>query len=339
MKRFIIAAAVCTVIMGCEKNTGKEDSVDVPLTITVSDNGFSMEDGTYSNSRTFSAGDRIGLFALMNGEILEGFNNICLTASGTGDAIVWQAADPEMLFPSGAEYYAYWPYQETLPASVDLTASDAAGFFSMISEAWPVASDQSGDGFDSSDLLIGMAAPADNSLSLGMSHAMGLVEISLPGTFYTFTNTDYDIPDYSLSGLRISFDSKIPKSKNGRFLLVVEPGAFSIPCTYSGESKTYDGNAEAGKCTSFSEGEPTVIEHNLQIGDFFLADGNLLSKDAPASEVGSANVIGLVCQIDPERIGNGEKEWSLRPGVPEMVDTPAGIRTTRQEITRGMNPK
>ena len=92
MKRFIIAAAVCTVIMGCEKNTGKEeDSVDIPLTITVSDNGFSMEDGTYSNNRAFSAGDRIGLFALMNGEILDGFNNICLTASGTGDAIVWQA--------------------------------------------------------------------------------------------------------------------------------------------------------------------------------------------------------------------------------------------------------
>ena len=66
-----------------------------------------------------------------------------------------------------------------------------------------------------------------------MSHAMGLVEISLPGTFYTFTNTDYDIPDYSLSGLRISFDSKIPKSKNGRLLLVVEPGAFSIPSTIS----------------------------------------------------------------------------------------------------------
>ena len=51
----------------------KEDSVDIPLTITVSDNGFSMEDGTYSNNRAFSAGDRIGLFALMNGEILDGF--------------------------------------------------------------------------------------------------------------------------------------------------------------------------------------------------------------------------------------------------------------------------
>ena len=96
MRKFIIAAAVCAVIMGCEKNTGKEeDSVDIPLTITVSDNGFSMEDGTYSNSRAFSAGDRIGLFALMNGEILEGFNNICLTASGTSDAIVWQAADSD----------------------------------------------------------------------------------------------------------------------------------------------------------------------------------------------------------------------------------------------------
>ena len=45
MRKFIIAAAVCAVIMGCEKNTGKEeDSVDIPLTITVSDNGFSMED-------------------------------------------------------------------------------------------------------------------------------------------------------------------------------------------------------------------------------------------------------------------------------------------------------
>ena len=34
---------------------------------------------------------------------------------------------------------------------------------------------------------------------------------------------------------------------------------------------------------------------------FFLADGRLLSKDAPADEVASSDVIGVVYQIDPER--------------------------------------
>ena len=39
-----------------------------------------------------------------------------------------------------------------------------------------------------------------------------------------------------------------------------------------------------------------------------LADGSLLSKDAPASEVSAAHVLGVVCQYNPDRIGEGEKE-------------------------------
>lgn len=309
MKKFIIvAAAVCAVIIGCDRNNNGPDSSEDTLSIvTVNDNGFTMADGSSAHGRTFATGDRIGLFAVSDGEVVEGYYNLCLTASGS-EPLTWQASDPEMTFPSNAVYYAYWPYTETLPSSVDITASDAEGFFSMISGAWTVSENQSGEGYDSSDLLVGMAEIEDNAtLNFNMSHTMGLVEIGLPGTVYTFTNTDYDIPDYSPTGTEISFDSPVPRSKSGKYLILVRPGQFSIECTYNGEPKEFSGEATAGNCTSFSEGTGSVIEHNLQIGDFFLADGNLLSKDAPASEVAAAHVIGIVSTIDPERIGEGEK--------------------------------
>ena len=53
------------------------------------------------------------------------------------------------------------------------------------------------------------------------------------------------------------------------------------------------------------EGE---IKHLLQVGDFFLSDGRLLSKDADASVVKAADVVGIVFNINPDRIGDDEKQ-------------------------------
>ena len=52
----------------------------------------------------------------------------------------------------------------------------------------------------------------------------------------------------------------------------------------------------------------TIRNYILQVGDFFLADGNLLPNYAEAYDVQTANVVGIGFQTDPSRIGQAEKD-------------------------------
>ena len=52
----------------------------------------------------------------------------------------------------------------------------------------------------------------------------------------------------------------------------------------------------------------TIRNYILQVGDFFLADGNLMPNYAEADEVRTVNVVGIVFQTDPSRIGQAEKD-------------------------------
>lgn len=291
------------VIAGCEKNG--QESVLVPLTVSVSDDGFLSSDGAAVYPAEFSDGDAIGLFAVENGAVVETVDNLCLTASSNGGAIVWSSSDSVMTFPENAVYYAYYPYQENFGASVDPSATTASEFFADFIAGWNLPDDQS-NGFADYDLSVGTASPSSGRLDFEMSHAMGLVAIELPGKAYRFTNTDYQIPDYFLSALPV-FNDFVPYSHDGCYLYIVKPGDFSLS-GIAGEEWSFDGSISAGAYMLHSEGETEIIEHQLQIGDFFLADGSLLSKDAPASEVAAANVIGIVCQYNPERIAEGERE-------------------------------
>ena len=65
---------------------------------------------------------------------------------------------------------------------------------------------------------------------------------------------------------------------------------------------------EAGSYKVYKvDGGRVEKNHTLQVGDYFLADGNLLSKDAAAEMVAQAEVAGIVFQTAPSRIGEGEK--------------------------------
>ena len=72
----------------------------------------------------------------------------------------------------------------------------------------------------------------------------------------------------------------------------------SAPHPIKGEYKRYkvDGAVE------------TIRNYILQVGDFFLADGNLMPNYAEADEVRTVNVVGIVFQTDPSRIGQAEKD-------------------------------
>lgn len=296
--------AVAAVLSGCEEKVTRLP--DVPLTMTFSDFGYVAEDGSAAYRTEFSEGDRIGLFAVENGTVVENIDNLCLTASLDGEELIWRPADASMLFPQEAVYYAYYPYQEDFSSPVNVEAVTAEEFFAGFISSWTLPADQSGATFRTSDLMIGVSSAESSSLDVTLSHAMGLVAIELPGKAYRFTNTDYQIPDYFLSALPV-FNDFVPYSHDGCYLYIVKPGDFSLS-GIAGEEWSFDGSISAGAYMLHSEGETEIIEHQLQIGDFFLADGSLLSKDAPASEVAAANVIGIVCQYNPERIAEGERE-------------------------------
>ena len=274
------------------------------MTIHASDAGFVAEDWTTAYPKTFSEGDKIGLFAVKDDGTVE--SNICLTATVAGSGLEWVASDTSMKYPTAAYYYAYYPYDEGFDAAVN-QAQEAEGFFSEYISAWSVPEDQS-EGYAAYDLLIcGPATIESGVLELEMSHAMSLAVIELPWKLYRFTNTDFQIPDYMLTGEPV-FDDFVPYEADGKYLCLVKPGAFSFSGDAAGKPWGFEGNISSGSYVFHSEGESEIIEHQLQIGDFFLADGTLLSKDAPASEVGAAHVIGIVCQYDPERIAEGERE-------------------------------
>ena len=270
----LIMIPAILVIAGCEKNG--QESVLVPLTVSVSDDGFLSSDGAAVYPAEFSDGDAIGLFAVENGTVLEAVDNLRLTASSNGGSIVWSSSDSVMTFPENAVYYAYYPYQENFGASVDPSATTASEFFADFIAGWNLPDDQS-NGFADYDLSVGTASPSSGRLDFEMSHAMGLVKISLPEKTYRFTNTDRQIPDYSLSG-NVVFNDFKPWTDGNFYIYLIMPGNFSLSGSYGDTPWQQDGEAIADNCVTIDYGEPEVIEHLLQDGVVCLADGFLISK-------------------------------------------------------------
>lgn len=318
---FLLSLPLCLFMAACEHeivNDGEKPVGDLSsVRISVSDAGFApagKEDGQDVYSRDFKAGDKIGVFAVLDGALVEGQSNMCFTAADNGNGgIVWTAEGSVGAFFSEAVYFAYYPYAEGLSATFDLEAADAAAFFSeMISSFVPEKDQCKLSAFDASDLMVGSAGIANgNTVAFRMEHAMSLVVIELPVEYYSFDNTDYDIPDYVLAGsYNAVFDGFSPYSEDGYVFRYIVDGDESVSLSGSyvgsdGQARSWneDVGPQEGKYTAVVvDGGVNPISHTLSPGDFFLADGRLLSKDASAGEVAAADVIGIVFQIDPERI-------------------------------------
>ena len=319
---FLLSLPFCLFMAACEHEIGRdgEDSVGdlSSIRISVSDAGFApaaQEDGEAVYSRDFKVGDKIGVFAVMNGVMVEGQSNMCFTASDNGNGgIVWTTEDlDEGAFFSEAVYFAYYPYMEGLSATLDPESADAGQFFSEMISSFIPEKEQSGiSAFDASDLMIGSGLISNgNTVAFVMEHAMSMVVIELPTEYYSFDNTDYEIPDYVIGGFKDAvFDGFTPYSEEGHvFKYIVNSGvSVSVAGSYvddGGQTCSWDEEVMPGQgkySKVLVDGGVNPISHTLSPGDFFLADGRLLSKDASAGEVAAADVIGVVFQINPERM-------------------------------------
>lgn len=331
MKQYILvrtALFLSLIISGISCSQIEEDILEnssAQLVINVSDSGMINSDIPQSRAvdkdytTTFTQGDRMGLFAVKDGSLIEGMQNLMMTYNGTG----WTPKTP-LLYDeeesTGITYYAYYPYKEGLENNVNLNGED---FFATIVSEWETGNDQSTqEKYSAFDLMTSGATSVTNvngrhSLLFNLVHRMGLLVIKLPSTEYEFidnegnpvSNVNYAPEPYIISPSDVKFyigsvneDNRLNPSKvDGNFyhLMINPQKAKNVIGQFNGRQYTVETtNVSAGKYKRFLvDGGLRVYQHFLQVGDYYCADGNIVSKEKAAPE----DCIGIVCYVGETR--------------------------------------
>lgn len=293
----------------------EEDESRSPLAVQVLDAGYTPAPGEPASTRatdtnyktTFTASDRIGLYAVKNGAIITGYDNLCLTLTDDGNGnLSWSGA--AYYEGTDAQYFAYYPYQSDMIGKVNAASMDANGFFDPLVRGWTPATDQSTHAkYTAQDLMIGrgtvLGSSSAPSLSLTLTHKMVLAVIKTPTTKYTLSTDTYYT--WLASAPDLTFNGFAPWAmETGVYRYLVKPAAST---QYSGSYSNAMGNMQeflfspnttAGICATFTVdgGLSTEIEksYTLQTGDFYMKDGSLVDKDATLTEDQKAACIGIV---------------------------------------------
>ncbi len=280
--------------------------------INVTDSGVQSDAQTKAATdkdyiTTFVNNDKIGLYAVKDGAIVEGFNNVCITFNGTN----WTSTAGALEYTAaleGASFYAYYPYQSTNPA---FAAANATPFAGMAS-SWVIGADQSGDNFTKYDLMTSVAASAvkaakgnDYTLSFSLKHEMAMVVVKLPATSYNLkTVAEVSLGVYSIPTSGVSFSIGGTETKpyyeatEGKYRMLIKP-ATTTTLSGSFNSKNFSQAGVEVAAANYQEytvdgGASTASDYTLQVGDFYCKDGSLIAKGTALSEAQKANVIGVV---------------------------------------------
>lgn len=284
------------------------------LTVTARADGFASTDGTPQTrasendyTTTFTNGDQIGVFAVKGGNVISDCKNVQLTYDGEkwNGNVIYKYAD--------ATYFAYYPYTADMD---DKTSVDkiVEAFNTTVSGT----TDQSTyANYTACDLMTASgdaASVSGKSLSFTFSHAMSLIEISLPVQKYK-TSEAADAYEYSAPVFNPTF-SLAPNSGsattitpyymgNGIYRYIVPAGASGA--TVSGAFNTADGKTiEYSKSSlPLSAGnykrlnvtyEGTTVVRALVVGDFYYSDGSIFPcpPDGEDITVPSEGCIGVV---------------------------------------------
>ena len=291
-------------------------SGDREFIINVHDMG--MENGESSVSRaitdmnyntTFEIGDCIGLVAVKDNSILSEVNNLKVELTREGWLPVTELQYDGTL--KEATYYAYFPYREDL--SINSVETD--DFFASTVAGWNIGKDQSTrKNFADSDLMTSSGShvykgdKGEFLIQLNMAHRMSLAVISLPGTEYKFTNPELQGTTYAIkpSGDVAFYTEEIANDKeikpyradDGSYRMLVKPVEKPDIVGVLGDNK-YEVNSSiaAGKYKRFMvDGGNVVKDYELKVGDYFCADGNLVSRDCKPEELPD-NCIGIVYYV------------------------------------------
>lgn len=346
----LFLAGTTAILASCTQNEELDGGADATgaFQISVSDNGFRNTDGSTravenGYATKFVDGDAIGVFGVKGTAVVSDINNRKFTMQDgawelDGNPIEYKSSEFK-----GMKFFAYYPYDE----SVAFNPADEDPFADYVSN-WKVGNDQSEENYTSYDLMTSLGEAQGERLkgkvSFVMEHRMALAVLNKPEVTYDFTNegvADYvlkaDFKSFSLNGADATpYYEK--SSDTYRFLLKPDVDNV-IKNTYEGV-KTMEceikANLQKGASKLYTIDDENKFSQELAVGDYFCADGAIVSKAAGAPE----NAIGVVFYVGnpqpsvthPEKVA-AEKDALLRDYPGAVHGLVMAVNNTQADMT------
>lgn len=340
----ILLLAGTAIFASCSQNEelgGENMDSTQGFQISVFDDGFQDVDANKTRatesdySTRFTEGDAIGIFAVRGENIVSEINNRKFTMQ---DGIWTLDDDGDVIEYKGSEFqrmkfYAYYPYSPNV--TFEPLKEDP---FETYVNNWRVGADQSEGEYTKYDLMTSNGEVDGDRLkgkiAFAMKHRMALAVIQMPEMAYSFTNIgidDYTLP-VGVGTFTLNDANATPyyQESTGTYRFLVKPNSnFSVKGTYAGvRDMEYSagGSLEGGTAKKYTINDPNKIEHTLAIGDYYCADGRIVSKDVPTAP---ENVIGIVCYV-------GNPQPSAAPADPSYTETNDALRRDYPNCKHGL---
>lgn len=310
----------------------------IALNLTGTDFGLG-DDNTLA--RTFSAGDKAGLFLIKDGQAV--VDNLEISYDGENWIGYTELTDKD------GRFMVYYPYSEAAASKVDLSADNAADFFATyLSSVGAPAADQTNlDAVMHSDVLFGqaVASKSDNVkvenllLDVAVNHSLAATSFVLPGAT-TYTTSDgfaYSTPGGStLAAVKIGNSAITPATVNGRPTVFYRAGSASdltVDYKFQGADKSatvaLGGTAGTLNTVNVDGGSSDGGKRDLQIGDLYYRDGSIYPVEQLADIDHAPNgVAGVIFCVDPDRFS--AEETALLGKVHALVISAKMARTNKK---------
>lgn len=260
-----------------------EGFVDTDNLSRVTDNGVAT---------TFENGDKMGLYVVGADKVI--LKNIPLTYSEGK----W-TADRNIYYYEGADYVAYFPYNESLETASSasegetLTATVEAGIKAAGDEVLKSAVNQDQDTYHKADLMmakVASAAISGQSLDFALEHQYALVEFALPVYKFKYlkANSDSEYKEFSVPmtdfTMEVNETEVTPyKTPEGTFRYLIQPGT--------------ETTLSEVKFTDPSDRKPVTVEAKtvtLAAGNYKKYNVSINVNDTPQTPSSEAEVIDLI---------------------------------------------
>ncbi|MBM6962639.1 fimbrillin family protein [Phocaeicola plebeius] len=302
------------------------------LSVTATSEGFVDTDNLSrvtdeGTSTTFEDGDKMGLYVVGADKVI--LKNIPLTYSEGK----W-TADRNIYYYEGADYVAYFPYNESLETASSasegetLTETVEAGIKAAGDEVLQSAVNQDQNTYHKADLMMAKVAStaiSEQSLNFKLEHQYALVEFALPVYKFKYlkANSDSDYKEFSVPmtdfTMKVNGTEVTPyKTPEGTFRYLIQPGtkttlsdvkftdpSDSKPVTVKEKAVTLDaGNYKRYNVSINVDGTtqtPSSEAEEIDLIGCFLCDDGTIWPNKWKENVPS-NVVGIIYS----QIGEGD---------------------------------
>lgn len=365
-----MALAMAAIVTGCNQNnelgtpapSGEEDVLNVVATA----NDFVSSDATSRISETnytttFEEGDAIGVFVVRDGEAL--ISNMKMTLGA--DRTTWAGENgAKLYYYKDADYIAYSPYTDGLSATSETEIVD---YFTAKLEGTTGQSTLAD--YQAADLMTASVAAAEvtrgKNITFKFAHQMSMIEIKVPIRAYkTRGGYEYSAP----LGLKVKIGDKEGFSlctfgkettgdagsevTKGIYRCIVAPsdaalnvkGEFqdgSVPVYFPATGGTaLSVTPKAGSYKGFDVNytyESYNAERDLEIGDYYYADGSIYPKKlGNAPKTGCVGIIFSTETSVTDQANNWSHGYVVSLFDTDDINTKYSWSTVNEDIT-GLN--